>query len=126
MQNVNGFADNIAGVLLKIFIAGYGEFHIIGFSLGAQLSGAIGRFVISRSRGKYVIPRITGLDPGQIPLIIQRTTLKELNQGDARFVDTVHGESNQFGSGTSLGNASFWVNGGISQPVCRSVVTVCE
>lgn len=42
-----------------------------------------------------------------------------LNAGDASFVDTIHGESVFFGSEISTGNASFWVNGGKRQPMCK-------
>lgn len=104
---------------MRIFDEGYDKFHLIGFSLGAQVSGAIGRYVIKRSLGENTIARITGLDPGQIPSIFAYA-LKELNAGDATFVDTIHGESKLFGSMTSLGNASFWVNGGYYQPMCKT------
>ena len=43
-----------------------------------------------------------------------------LNEGDAAFVDTIHGESLFFGSEISNGNSSFWVNGGKTQPMCAS------
>lgn len=84
----------------------------------------IGRCVISLSKQKYIIPRITGLDPGQIPPFFGG--LQDLNAGDAIFVDTIHGESKFFGSATSLGNASFWVNGGYSQPACKSSLFICK
>lgn len=42
------------------------------------------------------------------------------------FVDTVHGETKMFGSANSLGNASFWINGGIYQPNCHSALLLCK
>lgn len=118
-QNLNDFADNIAGSLIKLFEKGYGNFHVIGFSLGGQISGAVGKFVNEKSQGDFKIPRITGLDPGQLPPFFQGA-LQDLNAGDAVFVDTIHGETKFFGSKNSLGNASFWINGGIYQPSCHS------
>jgi hypothetical protein len=104
--------------LIKLFDRGYGDFHLVGFSLGAQVSGAIGRAVTTKSKGRFKIPRITGLDPGQLPPLF--SGLKELHTGDAVFVDTLHGETVFFGSKYSEGNASFWINGGAYQPNCRS------
>jgi pancreatic lipase-related protein 2 len=108
-----------------LFDRGYGDFHVIGFSLGGQISGAIGRYVIQKSKGRYKIPRITGLDPGMIPPGFQGI-IKDLNAGDATFVDTIHGETKFFGSGTSLGDASFWVNGGILQPSCQAPLFISK
>lgn len=107
--------------MIKLFDAGYDKFHLIGFSLGGQISGEIGRSLKYQSNNKYIVQRITGLDPGQLPPI-SFVAIKELNSGDAEFVDTIHGETKLFGSGKSLGDASFWVNGGIFQPACHSKI----
>lgn len=98
---------------------------MIGFSLGAQISGVVGRNVIKVSNQKYIVPRITGLDPGQVPPFFDRV-IQNLNAGDATFVDTIHGESKFFGSASSVGNASFWINGGISQPSCKIKSFICK
>lgn len=124
-QNANEFADNIATSLIKLFEVGYDNFHLVGFSLGAQISGEIGRAVIRKSKHKYIVPRITGLDPGQIPSFFLHL-IPNLNAGDAKFVDTIHGETKLFGSAKSVGNASFWVNSGISQPDCVSHLALSE
>ncbi|CRK93118.1 CLUMA_CG006613, isoform A [Clunio marinus] len=117
--NANNFGVYIASSLEKLFNNGYGNFHVIGFSLGAQISGAIGRSLIKISKGRHIIPRITGLDPGQIPPFFGGV-IRNLNAGDALFVDIIHGESKFFGSPMSVGNVSFWINGGYSQPSCTS------
>lgn len=109
--------------MIKIFDAGYDKFHLIGFSLGGQISGVIGRSVKYQTNDKYIIQRITGLDPGQLPPI-SFLAIQELNAGDATFVDTIHGETKLFGSSKSLGNASFWVNGGIYQPSCNFKISL--
>ena len=116
-------AESIAESLLKFFEAGYGDFHLVGFSLGAQISGLIGRKVIEKSQGKFVIPRITGLDPGKLPEYT-KTPIAYLNGGDATFVDTIHTETLFFASTISVGNSSFWVNGGCSQKMCKNSLTI--
>ena len=47
--------------MIKFYEAGYGKFHLVGYSLGGQISGVIGRKLIEKSGGRFVIPRITGL-----------------------------------------------------------------
>jgi hypothetical protein len=91
----------------------------VGFSLGAQIWGIVGRKVIENSSKRFIIPRITGLDPGKLPPF---SNTKELNENDAEFVDTIHAETLFFGSATSTGKANFWVNGAISQPMCQNHV----
>lgn len=81
-----------------------------------MIAGVIGRCVKKLSHGKYEIPRITGIDPGMIPLNL----ITELNSNDATFVDTIHGESSFFGSPTALGHASFWINNGQKFPECKA------
>jgi len=51
--------------LVEFLDAGYpvSKVHLVGHSLGGQLSGLIGRTLRSESNGRYVLPRITGLDP---------------------------------------------------------------
>lgn len=93
---------------------------MVGFSLGAVVSGVIGRNVQSLSRGRFVIPRITGVDPGQLPPLV---TIEELSKSDAVFVDTIHGETAQFGSATALGHVNFWLNNGIRFPECLEDAT---
>jgi hypothetical protein len=103
---------------LRLFERGYSDFHVIGFSLGGVIAGIIGRCVKSLSHGRYEIQRITGLDPGRLPPFF--TTIKELNSNDARFVDTIHGESSFFGSSTAVGHANFLLNNGQKFPECNA------
>jgi len=51
--------------LMQFLDAGYpiSRVHLIGHSLGGELSGLIGRTLRFESRGRYVLPRITALDP---------------------------------------------------------------
>lgn len=56
--------------------------HVIGFSLGAQLSGMIANFLKKGRKFK----RITGLDPAK-PMFIRASNDKRLDNGDAEFVE---------------------------------------
>jgi hypothetical protein len=105
-----------------MFNENYDNFHLIGFSLGGQIVGMIGRRVQSESNGKFIIPRITGLDPGQIPPFFGQS-FQLLSPKDAAFVDVIHGETSLFGSAASNGHATFWVNGGNYQPACRTTLS---
>lgn len=113
--------------MIKLFQAGYNpeKVHIIGFSLGGQIAGVIGRNVFRKSSYQYKIGRITGLDPGQLPPLFE-SVLQLLNENDAEFVDTIHTETESFGSRDTVGTVSFWVNGGQIQPMCRSIIPLSE
>lgn len=93
--------------------------------MGAQISGLIGRRVIRLSNGRHKIPRITGLDPGQIAPLFG-LIIANLNADDAEFVDVIHAETKSFGSLETVGHANFWVNGGILQPMCKNRIDLCE
>ncbi|CAG9801922.1 unnamed protein product [Chironomus riparius] len=127
--NAEQIADDITDSLLKFYESGYDKFHLVGFSLGAQIAGVVGRKVIKNSDGRFKIPRITGLDPGKLmPLF--GISIANLNYDDANFVDIIHAETKYFGTAEAIGHANFWVNGGISQPMCKSrifiIVSVCS
>ncbi|RWS29613.1 pancreatic lipase-related protein 2-like protein [Leptotrombidium deliense] len=91
-------------------------FHLIGFSLGAHISGFVGK----RLKGKYRLNRITGLDPAS-PLF-EGTPSSRIDKGDADFVEIIHTYSGSFISGFSIldaiGTVDFYVNGGQRQPGC--------
>lgn len=125
-QYAKAIGEGVATGLVKLLKAGQNEdnVHLVGFSLGGQIVGVAGRYVTIQSDGNYVLGRITGLDPGivsstQLALIQQR-----LNLNDAKFVDTIHTECKQYGSIDTLGVVNFWVNGGVSQPMCSSILPI--
>lgn len=66
-------------------------FHIVSHSMGAQLSGVIGRSVIEKSRGETQISRISALDPC-LPTFYPTVPQGALpvNKDDAKFVDIIH------------------------------------
>ncbi|XP_076648060.1 uncharacterized protein LOC143356342 [Halictus rubicundus] len=88
------------------------KIHIIGHSLGAQVAGHVG------SHTKFVIPRITGLDPAG-PLFY---TGRYLKSGNAKFVDIIHTDAGFAGQIYSSADSDFYPNDGHEpQPGCPLV-----
>ncbi|CRL07574.1 CLUMA_CG020539, isoform A [Clunio marinus] len=120
--NVSGnsctIGENIAEALIRLFNSGYSpkQVHLVGFSSGSTVVAIAGREIISRSNHQHVIERITGLDPGQ-----GREEMR-LRIGDAKFTDTVHTEGVGFGDLNTRGDVQFFVNGGVVQPMCHSLI----
>lgn len=117
------------------------KFHLIGHSLGAQLSGVIGRKIISKSnksqklkrfvssiyRNTFIrylleihIFRITGLDSAGPPFFLAVVSfLDQLSHSDAEVVDIIHSDAGLYGQPTSTGTIDFWPNDGMTlQPGC--------
>ncbi|XP_077862507.1 inactive pancreatic lipase-related protein 1-like [Saccoglossus kowalevskii] len=95
---------------------GYSEsrVHLIGFSLGAQVSGATGMRMPT-------IARITGLDPAG-PGFDNHGDSRKLDSSDAQFVDIIHVDGDVTGGvgcWYPSGHVDFYPNGGQSQPACR-------
>lgn len=120
-QNACTIGENLAAALVRLFDNGYeaSRVHLVGFSFGSTVWGIAGREVILQSQNRFMIERITGLDPGQIQNIMLPLTGR-LNSGDARFVDTIHTEAVGFGDHEARGHVQYFVNGGVSQPHCTS------
>ena len=97
--------------------------HLVGFSFGSTAFGIAGREVMRQSNNVHQVERITGLDPGQVPGDVLPFSGR-LNPGDARFVETVHTENVGFGDHEASGHVQYFVNGGISQPMCNSIINV--
>ncbi|CAH1243015.1 PNLIPRP3 [Branchiostoma lanceolatum] len=96
---------------------GLDQFHLVGHSLGAHLSGHVGR----RLPG---LPRITGLDPAE-PYFEDKGPIVRLDPTDALFVDVIHTDGGEFLSGAwgldlPVGDVDFYPNGGKGQPGCAN------
>uniref|UniRef100_A0A1B0ALW8 Lipase domain-containing protein n=1 Tax=Glossina palpalis gambiensis TaxID=67801 RepID=A0A1B0ALW8_9MUSC len=92
--------------------------HIIGFSLGAHVSGFAG----SELSG---LARITGLDPAG-PLFEAQHPSVRLDGADAEFVDVIHSNGENLirgglGSWQAMGHVDFYPNGGRAQTGCSNL-----
>ena len=64
-------------------------FHVSGHSAGAQIAGAVGLGYRERHSNTKLIPRITGLDPGNyIPDLSDLDNY--IDATDGAFVDVIH------------------------------------
>ncbi|XP_054285881.1 phospholipase A1-like [Macrosteles quadrilineatus] len=91
------------------------QINLVGLSLGAQLSGYVGRAVTGK------IYSIVGLDPagpGFDSRFQNWTKLQHVSKSDAQFVHLYHTNSVTFGTNQRLGTADFEFNEGFSQPGC--------
>ena len=121
--------------------ATYSRIHVIGFSLGAHVAGKAGATVagtlprITGRQGKNFCTTVfftftiiflkKGLDPAYPGFSVANTN-ERLDTSDARFVDVIHTNSEVVvGGGLSfpvaIGHVDFWPNGGVAQPVCKSI-----
>ncbi|CAG9864880.1 unnamed protein product [Phyllotreta striolata] len=88
------------------------DIHVIGFSLGAQITNHI-----SVALRPYRLPRITGLDPA-LPGFVTLHLDGKLDKSDAQFVDVYHTNAFFQGKVEESGHVDFYINGGIVQPGC--------
>lgn len=84
------------------------QVHLIGHSLGAQISGAAGRHY--QEITDQILPRITALDPAR-PCFNEGEALNGVGRGDARFVDVIHSNNGALGQRNPVGDADFYPNG---------------
>ncbi|CAL8110506.1 unnamed protein product [Orchesella dallaii] len=98
--------------------------HLVGFSLGAQISGMAGQHI--RHYTGRPIQRITGLDPAGPLFHFYAIKAKRLDHSDAYFVDVIHTNQGRYGIAGNNGHVDFFPNGGgPEQPGCspRSDIT---
>ncbi|XP_054159540.1 pancreatic triacylglycerol lipase-like [Oppia nitens] len=95
--------------------------HLIGFSLGAQISGFAGKN--SKSKYQWTYGRISGLDPAQP--FFEGFPGSHLTKDDADFVDVIHTSAGkdtkkgEFGFTQPIGHIDFYPHNGKHQPRCK-------
>jgi hypothetical protein len=123
VNSLNSVSATANQVLSQISSQGFDmtKTHIAGFSFGALIAGAIGRYF--KGQGA-TLPRITGLEPpefyGGLTLALATAGVTKLSASDAKFVDNIHTSVGSFGDFLTRGHVDFWPNGGSSQPGCGS------
>ncbi|PSN48315.1 Phospholipase A1 member A [Blattella germanica] len=93
------------------------NFHLVGFSLGAQCASSIGKRFKEQK-----LKIITGLDPaGPIAGYFYQTSL---HKGDAEFVQIIHTDRGIYGTSRSCGDFDVFFNndGYRIQPGCPFLV----
>lgn len=97
--------------------------HVLGHSLGGQISGQVGKQVL----GPAGAGRITALDPAG-PLFENRPPSQRLDASDAGFVDVIHTDGGMLGSAGAVGHVDFFPEGGMHvQPGCGKDLTgICS
>ncbi|KAF2896692.1 hypothetical protein ILUMI_09489 [Ignelater luminosus] len=89
--------------------------HLVGISLGGQMSGLIGQE--TKSICKEDIGRITALDPAG-PLFQGLPVSQRVDKTDAIFVDVIHTNKGVLGYYGNCGDVDFYPNCGIRQNGC--------
>ena len=120
-----------------------GDFHLIGFSLGAHVAGFAGselrnvsritglfknEFLLTvavRSKCKFISPTMVGLDPAG-PLFENYDPRVRLDSTDADLVDVIHSNGEKIymgglGAWAPMGDIDFYPNGGRMQKGCTNL-----
>ncbi|XP_017778216.1 PREDICTED: pancreatic lipase-related protein 2-like [Nicrophorus vespilloides] len=118
-ENTRIIGESVGEFIVKLnkyLGLGLEKVHVVGHSLGGQVSGFTGK-AVQRLIGKK-IDRISGLDPAG-PEFEGMNAKDRLAVGDANFVDVTHTDGGIFGFRDPIGTVDFMPNGGVRpQPGC--------
>uniref|UniRef100_A0A8D8C9D9 Pancreatic lipase-related protein 2 n=1 Tax=Culex pipiens TaxID=7175 RepID=A0A8D8C9D9_CULPI len=112
VHNTKHVGTCIAQLVERMLDSGTDDIHLIGFSLGAQVTN-----YVSVKLRPFQLRRISGLDPA-MPLFITAPADDKLDPSDANFVDVIHTNALVQGKIERCGHVDFYMNGGIIQPGC--------
>lgn len=114
---VRFIGEKLGAVLAKMVQHGIKpeEIHLIGHSLGAQISAFAGKTFHELTNKK--VGHITGLDPAG-PCFTNVDSDLRLTKTDAQFVDVIHTNGGVYGLFEPLGHVDFYPNGGKKQHLC--------
>ncbi|XP_029029041.1 lipase member H [Betta splendens] len=117
VENTKKAATNMTAFvrLMQEHGASLSSIHMIGFSLGAHLSGFVG------ANFNGLIGRITGLDPAGF-MFATGGPEDRLDPTDAQFVDVLHSDLDFLGARGTQGHIDFFANGGTDQPNCPKTI----
>ncbi|KAM7069282.1 LOW QUALITY PROTEIN: lipase member I-like [Molossus nigricans] len=113
VENTRKIAVSLSECIQKLLEHGASldNFHFIGVSLGAHISGFVGKIF------KGQLGRITGVDPAG-PGFSGKPSNGRLHHTDAKFVDIIRSDTNGLGIKEPLGHRDYYPNGGKKQPGC--------
>ncbi|KAG5684759.1 hypothetical protein PVAND_013973 [Polypedilum vanderplanki] len=120
VPNAMKLANLLADTVLELINNGLdcNKLHIVGHSLGGQLSGQMGRKIKEKSNNTIKLKRISALDPA-FPPFYPGWIYKPLGKRDAELVDVIHTDAWLYGAPISTGTVDFWPNSGKTlQPGC--------
>lgn len=125
MSNTGQYTGELIANLYTNYSANLSDFHLIGHSLGGQISGFVGKTVQNLTGSS--VGRITGLDPAG-PLFLPSNPDGRLASTDADIVVALHTDGLVYGYYNPIGGIDFYANGGTSvQPGCLAEdLTTCK
>ncbi|KAF2895141.1 hypothetical protein ILUMI_11034 [Ignelater luminosus] len=123
VPKVAEFVANFLCLLNEQFKIALEDVHLVGHSLGGQMSGFIGQH--TKRICNKAIGRITGMDPAG-PFYQGLPRFQRLDNSDANFVDVLHTNAGILGYWGKCGHADFYVNCGTFQLGCPDFLFTLE
>lgn len=108
---VGRIAADLLGRISETFSYSLSDVTLVGFSLGAHVSGNIGKALSGR------IGVIVALDPAG-PFISSSDINFSVHPSDAQYVQGIHTNAGTLGMSDPVGHSDFYPNGGSRQPGC--------